>query len=500
MSAKSQGQQLLQGKRILVTALDLEQREHRGIAVYSKALIRHLRRMGAEVWLLTQFKPITSDLRQLPQETQRIIYSSRTLNELVHGKTVHVSKLERLIPFLTKFGNRYRRIRRGLKGLYVKTSFQLKELKSFKLNELTDNPNLRISRLDYLKNVEGIVSIDDVFEASQLAALKKHRKPVRVDLQGFDAFITCCPLNLEPRNTPVFIQTVHDLIALEYAPHNENMRQFTHRLQACLPAHRIHVSSSTCRKFHDHINVNSIEGPLGGEDTVVQPPSLYLPSLQRNAGDQANDLPPSSYLLHDQRSKSKQSALQPFRYLLFNSSIEARKNLLFLVKAFAQSGLGRQGIRLCVTGKLKSDAYSKAVREVVAHEPAILLTGFVEESTKLDLYLNALALLSPSLVEGFGIPVLDAACLGLPALASSCDAHREIYDMFDFSDYVLPISILETRDWANAMQATTCLHDHLANKPEEERIRRLRRYLRMSAQIETRFEEQIAQLMLNQTG
>ena len=104
MSAKSQGQQLLQGKRILVTALDLEQREHRGIAVYSKALIRHLRRMGAEVWLLTQFKPITSDLRQLPQETQRIIYSSRTLNELVHGKTVHVSKLERLIPFLTKFG------------------------------------------------------------------------------------------------------------------------------------------------------------------------------------------------------------------------------------------------------------------------------------------------------------------------------------------------------------------------------------------------------------
>ena len=70
----------LHGKRILVTALDLEQQEHRGIAVYSKALIRHLKRMGAEVWLLTQFKPIVSDLRQLPKETQRIIYSSRTLN------------------------------------------------------------------------------------------------------------------------------------------------------------------------------------------------------------------------------------------------------------------------------------------------------------------------------------------------------------------------------------------------------------------------------------
>ena len=320
---------------------------------------------------------------------------------------------------------------------------------------------------------------------------------MRIDLQGFDAFITCCPLNLQPRNTPVFIQTVHDLIALEYAPHNENMRQFTHRLQACLPAQRIHVSETTCRKFHDHINVSSIEVPPGEESIVVQPPSLYLPSLQRNASDQANDLPPSSYLLHAQHSKGKNkpSELQPFRYLLFNSSVEARKNLLFLVQAFAQSGLGREGIRLCVTGKLKSDTYSKAVKEVVANEPAILLTGYVDEATKLDLYLNALALLSPSLVEGFGIPVLDAACLGLPALASSCDAHREIHDLFDFKDYVLPISILDTRDWSGAMQATAYLNDHLANEQEKERMRRLRRYIRMSARIESRFEDQIAQLM-----
>ena len=499
MTITSERPQPLQGKRVLVTALDLEQREHRGIAVYSKALIRHLRRMGAEVWLLTQFHPITSDLRSLPKETQHIIYSARTLNALVHGKSVHLTKLELLLPLLAKFGNRYRRIRKGLKRVFSKTSFKQKELKSFRLSELSDNPNLRINRLDYLQDVEGIVSLDDVYEASQLAAFRMHRKPVNIDLKGFDAFITCCPLNLRPRNIPVFVQTVHDLIALEYAPHNENMRQFTHRLQACLEAKRIHVSSSTCRKFHDHIDVDSAHVSLGEEDTVVQPPSLYIPSLQRHFGEQANDLPPSSYLLHDLRSKrkSKPSALQPFRYLLFNSSVEARKNLLFLVKAFAQSGLGREGIRLCVTGKLKSDAYSKAVKEVVANEPAILLTGYVDEATKLDLYLNALALLSPSLVEGFGIPVLDAACLGLPALASNCDAHREIHDLFDFSNYVLPISILETRDWAVAMKASASLNSHLADSPEKERMQRLRRYLRMSRRIERRFEDQIAQLMMS---
>ena len=132
----------LQGKRILVTALDLEQREHRGIAVYSKALIRHLRRMGAEVWLLTQFKPIISDLNQLPKETQRIIYSSRTLDELVHGRSFQISKLEQFLPFLTKFGNRYRRIRRGLKILkhHSKHHFNQKNEQAFILANSATTP------------------------------------------------------------------------------------------------------------------------------------------------------------------------------------------------------------------------------------------------------------------------------------------------------------------------------------------------------------------------
>ena len=45
----------LKGRKILVTAYDLEQNEHRRIAVYSKSLIRCLNEAGAEVWLLTEF-------------------------------------------------------------------------------------------------------------------------------------------------------------------------------------------------------------------------------------------------------------------------------------------------------------------------------------------------------------------------------------------------------------------------------------------------------------
>ena len=45
------------------------------------------------------------------------------------------------------------------------------------------------------------------------------------------------------------------------------------------------------------------------------------------------------------------------------------------------------------------------------------------------------------------------------------------------------------------MQATAYLNDHLANEQEKERMRRLRRSIRMSARNQSRFEDQIAQLM-----
>ena len=156
----------------------------------------------------------------------------------------------------------------------------------------------------------------------------------------------------------------------------------------------------------------------------------------------------------------------PFRYLLFNSSVEARKNLFLLAEAYAESNLSAQGIHLCVTGKLKNDDYSAAVKSIVRHEPGILLTGYVDESTKRDLYLNALALLSPSLVEGFGIPVLDAACLGMPSLVSDSSSHLEIAALHDFDATVLPLSTLSSRDWADAMSAQAALTAHFGNHDE----------------------------------
>ena len=167
--------------------------------------------------------------------------------------------------------------------------------------------------------------------------------------------------------------------------------------------------------------------------------------------------------------------LTPFRYFLIKSSVDALKHLLFLAKAYSESDLNKKGIKLCVTGKLKKDNYSKVLKEIVAHEPGIILTGYVDETSKLDLYLNSLGLLSPSLVEGFGIPVLDGA-VELPTVASDCESHLEIQNLHDFADHVLCLDTLNSREWAAALQAVAARNQHLAEQPAQTRRDRIGRY------------------------
>ena len=234
----------------------------------------------------------------------------------------------------------------------------------------------------------------------------------------------------------------------------------------------------------------------------MQSPSLHFPSWLTEDPRRIADLQPVSHLLRNNalsnialqghNTTSIHKNLIPFRYYLFNSSVEARKNLLFLARAYAESDLNKKGIKLCVTGKLKSDDYSNALKEIVAHEPGIILTGYVDESSKLDLYLNALGLLSPSLVEGFGIPVLDGACLGMPTVASDCESHLEIQALHDFSEHVLCLDTLDSREWAAALQAVEGTYRHFADQPVQTRRERIGRY----CQFQSKFTNQLQKDLL----
>lgn len=492
------------GKKILVTAYDLEQSEHRGIAVYTKALIHCLRQAGAEIWLLTEFgEPLKSPgLKSLPDTTQEIIRNARVLDSLARGQSskppnilLHKLRLTSLSAHLertlTLFVELLKRPRR----------YHNRNLYQFRLDLLLDSPYPRLERLSYLKDLEGIVCAFRLFLSSQLAAGLRQQKPVHIDLRGFDALITSCPLNIAANHLPIIVQTVHDLIPLEYVAHNEDPLIFSHRLQACLPTRRLFVSQSTAKKFEQHIHKSKQKiNHESRQSVIIQPPSLHFPKWITADHACICDLKPVSHLLSNENSYSNtinglSKVLRPFRYFLFNSSVEPRKNLLFLAQAYSESNLSSQGIQLCVTGKLKSDDYSKAMESIVKHETGILLTGYVDENTKRDLYLNALGLVSPSLVEGFGIPVLDSACLGMPTIASDCESHLEIQAMKDFKDSVLTVNTLNSNDWAAAMESIAGINNDLWQNSPKERKRRISRYEKLKSQFYDKLQSDLEQIL-----
>ena len=486
------GERPLEGQRILVTDFDLQQREHRGIAVYSKGLLRALKASGAETWLLTDFEPPMRDpgLRDLPGAARQLIFTARVLEALMIGpgglrsrwaevklsrKGGPVGRLVRLWSQLQELPARLRLRRR----------YALDRMPRIWLPDLEDSPYLRQERLSYLQDVDGIICARYLYLNASRLALGRRPTAVTLDLsEQFDGLVTTAPINVCTADGTRLVQTIHDLIPLEYVPHLDHVVLFARRLARTLPARKLFVSESSQRKYQQ---VYPRSGDRGGA-VIVQPPSLQMPHGRARSLLQQEVLRPS------RRAKARHGELRPFRYLLFNSSVEPRKNLLFVIKAYRLSGLAEQGIRLCVTGQLQKDAYSKAVGEQA--DESVLLTGYIDESTKANLFLHAMAVLSPSLVEGFGIPVLDGACVGAPVLASPSDSHAEIRGLQDFERLVWLCPTTDPTDWAVAMRDLAQAELLRISDVPAERQRRLERYDHCEAEVFERFRRTVCDQIL----
>jgi glycosyltransferase involved in cell wall biosynthesis len=116
--------------------------------------------------------------------------------------------------------------------------------------------------------------------------------------------------------------------------------------------------------------------------------------------------------------------LQADRYLLAVGSIDPRKNLSRLAAAYGRlSEKLRRELPLVIVGG-GSDVFRQ---QFVAWPTGAVLTGYLRDAELSDLYRHARAVVMPSLAEGFGLPVVEAASAGVPLLLSDIPAFRWVY-------------------------------------------------------------------------
>ena len=115
-------------------------------------------------------------------------------------------------------------------------------------------------------------------------------------------------------------------------------------------------------------------------------------------------------------------------YFLFVGTLVARKNLPTLLDAYARLVTTRSDSpRLMIAGAATPEATPWLQRleqpPLAGHVEHI---GYVSDGEREQLYAGALALLMPSLDEGFGVPALEAMAAGIPVIASNRGSLPEV--------------------------------------------------------------------------
>ncbi|MEX2008328.1 MAG: glycosyltransferase family 1 protein [Candidatus Spechtbacterales bacterium] len=117
----------------------------------------------------------------------------------------------------------------------------------------------------------------------------------------------------------------------------------------------------------------------------------------------------------------------PEHYILSLSTVEPRKNLSMLIRAFELLAQGETQVHLVIAGAFGwsyDDVVHAQKRSPVRER--IHIVGAVREEDKAHLYRHARLFVYPSQYEGFGFPPLEAMYCGVPTLVSAVSSLPEV--------------------------------------------------------------------------
>ncbi|MEI6738439.1 MAG: glycosyltransferase, partial [Pseudomonadota bacterium] len=118
------------------------------------------------------------------------------------------------------------------------------------------------------------------------------------------------------------------------------------------------------------------------------------------------------------------------QYMLSVATLEPRKNIAHLIRAFVrfirEDQISTLKLVLVGTKGWKFDAIFDELTLVGDIRERIVITGFVPDEDMAALYSNAMAFAYPSLYEGFGLPPLEAMQCGTPVISSDNSSLPEV--------------------------------------------------------------------------
>ncbi|MCZ7543730.1 MAG: glycosyltransferase family 4 protein [Anaerolineae bacterium] len=244
----------------------------------------------------------------------------------------------------------------------------------------------------------------------------------RVDLHHGMAFVT--PL-LSPCPSVV---TVYDLSFMHYPEYFRPLNRLYLRLMTPLSCRRarrvIAISESTARDVAGALGVpaSRIDVAVPGVDARFFEP---IPDARMAAFRAARGLPP--------------------RFLLFLGTLEPRKNLLTLLRAYA--ALPDRAVKLVLAGG-RGWLYGEIFDAIASLglDGDVLTPGYVPDDELPLWYRAAEAFVYPSIYEGFGLPLLEAMASGAPVVAADTSSLPEAV-----GDAGLLVPPTDVEAWAGAL-------------------------------------------------
>lgn len=176
-------------------------------------------------------------------------------------------------------------------------------------------------------------------------------------------------------------------------------------------------------------------------------------------------------LYNGQIAKMKAKFADDSSFFLFVSAIHPRKNLINIMRAFDEfKSENNSDVKLVVAGrKAWSNQHMEQAYERLKFKSDVVFTGHLKMDELVQVYASSIALVYPSMFEGFGIPILEAMNCDIPVITSNVSSMPEVAN--GAAILVDPLSVKEISKAMYKMHSDESLRQDLISHGREQRKR-----------------------------